>query len=93
MFEKNGVCQLCGQEFVRTRPGKKYCSRRCTQSAADRASRDRKKLEILENGTDCPYNKGVVCTDHKCDSCGWNPNVEKQRMARFKYEGVHHEKR
>lgn len=82
-FEKNGVCLICGKEFVRTRRDKKFCSRRCAKIAADRALRARKKGKVFENGTDCPYNKALVCSERKCDSCGWNPTVAKKRSASY----------
>ena len=31
---------------------------------------------------DCKYNKMVGCEDRKCDSCGWNPKVDKERKKR-----------
>ena len=77
--KKMGVCLICGTEFVKTRPDKKYCSRRCTQIAMDRAQRARKKEAMLKQGKDCPHNKVLVCTDRKCDTCGWNPVVAKRR--------------
>lgn len=76
-YKEIGVCLICGTEFVKTRPDKKHCSRRCTQISADRAKRAR----VREKGTDCPHNKELVCTDRKCDTCGWNPAVAKRRSA------------
>lgn len=77
--EKISVCLICGKEFVMTRPDRKFCSRDCAYVSASRAARARKRGEILENGTDCPYNKALVCSERKCDSCGWNPDVAKRR--------------
>ena len=80
-YEEIGVCLICSKEFVKTRLDRKYCSRSCAFIAANRAARARNRGEITENGTDCPYNKSVVCTNRKCDSCGWNPVVAKRRSA------------
>lgn len=27
----------------------------------------------------CPHNHEVICDKLKCESCGWNPKVEKER--------------
>ena len=27
----------------------------------------------------CPHNLEVICDKQKCESCGWNPEVEKKR--------------
>ena len=29
--------------------------------------------------TPCIHNDGVVCDVHNCETCGWNPDVEKKR--------------
>ena len=78
-----GVCLLCGAEFVKTRPDKKYCTRRCTMIANDRATRARAKARIEAVGTDCPYNVAIDCYEHKCNSCGWNPRVAKERTEKI----------
>lgn len=31
--------------------------------------------------TQCPHNDGCRCIEQKCDRCGWNPSVDKQRRA------------
>ena len=70
------VCPICDKEFVETRPGRKYCSRRCANIAANRIKRER---ATKKRGMDCPYNNALVCSDRKCESCGWNPDVAKRR--------------
>jgi hypothetical protein len=68
-----GVCPICGTEFVKTSPTKKYCTRRCTLISANMAKRAR----TANSG--CPHNEGLICTSRQCDSCGWNPDVAKMR--------------
>ena len=29
----------------------------------------------------CRFNTNIMCDTHKCDKCGWNPEVEKERIA------------
>ena len=33
-----------------------------------------------DNWERCQFNEGVVCSNHKCSKCGWNPEVAKKRM-------------
>ena len=73
------VCLLCGAEFVKTRPGKKYCSRKCAVVAARRAKFKRDKDETVS----CPHNVDVLCNYPKCNSCGWNPVVAKARLKKY----------
>lgn len=30
----------------------------------------------------CKYNMAVSCTDHKCENCGWNPEVDEARREK-----------
>ena len=71
------VCEVCGTEFVLTKPNKKYCTRKCAMIAAKRAKSERDKAETVV--FDCPYNVAVQCSNRKCNSCGWNPYVAKRR--------------
>lgn len=32
---------------------------------------------------DCPYNEGVGCYFHKCQHCGWHPDVEAHRKEQL----------
>ena len=79
--ETIGVCPQCGTEFVKTRANKQCCSHRCAAILADRAAKARKREEIAERGSDCPYNDALICKEPKCDTCGWNPLVAKRRLA------------
>ena len=81
--KETGVCLVCGKEFIKTRPNKRFCSRNCACYVANKRAKARKNGEVLECGSDCVYNNALVCTKRKCDSCGWNPTVAKQRSARY----------
>lgn len=68
------VCAYCGKTVVAVRPNMKYCDDFCKANAA--SMRRRKQVK----GNDCVFNSGVECDDQtKCGSCGWNPEVIKQR--------------
>lgn len=28
----------------------------------------------------CPINDALVCKEQKCDKCGWNPEVSRERL-------------
>jgi hypothetical protein len=32
----------------------------------------------------CPHNTEVICDKQKCESCGWNPEVEQKRKKLIK---------
>lgn len=32
----------------------------------------------------CPHNTEVICDKQKCESCGWNPEVERKRKKLIK---------
>lgn len=71
---KEFVCLYCGKKAIsKARGGKvqKYCSNECRLFAAKRREG--------WCGDACPHNVGVLCADHQCDKCGWNPEVEKKR--------------
>lgn len=38
-----------------------------------------------ERKQECPYNKEALCLPSKrqCDTCGWNPEVAKQRLEKI----------
>lgn len=46
------VCPICGKDFEKVRPDRKYCSRRCSNIAANRSKRARRKEEREKYGTD-----------------------------------------
>ena len=75
------VCEVCGTEFLQTRPDKKYCTRRCTMIARNRAARERARKNAEVVGVECPYNVAVQCHERKCNSCGWNPVVAQKRKS------------
>ena len=79
MIEK--VCPVCGQWFA-TNHDRICCSERCTM--VRRAEKQRVEYQNLEP---CPLNDGVVCGEHCCDRCGWNPVVSEERVRRFR-EGL-----
>lgn len=81
--KKMGVCLICGTEFVKARPGRKFCSRRCANLAANKNKRARSREDREKFGTDCPFNKELVCTEWKCESCGWNPEVARRRSESY----------
>lgn len=39
-------------------------------------------------GYSCPHNEGVSCNPnkHHCESCGWNPEVAKERLCRICFD-------
>ena len=78
------VCEICGTEFVKTRPDKKYCTRKCTMVAVNRAAREKYRAKAEERG-DCPYNTAIMCDERKCNSCGWNPAVAHKRKVAMRY--------
>ena len=67
-------CENCGKFTISTNKGGKeqrFCSESCRKKA-------RQKSEGW-CGDVCPYNGEVLCADPKCETCGWNPSVEKMR--------------
>lgn len=44
------------------------------------------RIDMARNKSDapdCPYNEGVGCYFHKCQHCGWHPDVEAQRKEQL----------
>ena len=37
-------------------------------------------------GGGCVFNKAVLCTEIRCNECGWCPAVEKIRKAKIREE-------
>ena len=31
----------------------------------------------------CLFNEAVLCNEQKCEKCGWNPKVAKDRLSKF----------
>ena len=34
----------------------------------------------------CKFNKMIDCMEHKCDKCGWNPEVARERIKEWERE-------
>ena len=73
---KEFTCIVCGKKGFDSSltKNKKYCSRACFDKS-------RRMKEIP-----CEYNEGVFCITRNCDTCGWNPEVEKKRKERLEKE-------
>lgn len=72
-------CLNCGKKVIdrSSTQCRKFCSKRCASGFNHR------KGYYQANDTPCLYNDGVVCMDHKCDNCGWNPAVAKKREEKI----------
>ena len=70
------ICVVCGEKAIdKSYNGcGKYCSDDCSKVAYYRSKHPNAKIWSL-----CRFNKWVVCEEHKCVSCGWNPAVAKMR--------------
>lgn len=77
MEKIKAICPKCGAEFTKRTTNQKFCSKKCKTAFAGQKKRD----TLAERGTDCPYNDGLYCTDAKCETCGWNPEIAKRRLA------------
>lgn len=31
----------------------------------------------------CPHGEYLICTDHQCGRCGWNPEVAEERLRKM----------
>ena len=40
----------------------------------------------MSNNHPCKYTDKIECCDQQCANCGWNPDVAKKRIARWKKE-------
>lgn len=45
--------------------------------------RAKKQKDEYNNLEPCPLNDGVVCGEHCCERCGWNPVVSEERVRKF----------
>ena len=72
------TCIVCGEKGVDKSPGqdRKFCSLNCSAIHWRKA----RGIGLNDERPPCLYNEGVVCTNPKCSSCGWNPEVAKKRM-------------
>ena len=77
------TCIVCGEKAVdRSRAqNRMYCSKQC------RMIHFRQNLgaKLGLNAPSCVHNNGVLCEDHKCGNCGWNPEVEQKRKEDLAY--------
>lgn len=78
-YERTVKCDVCGTVFLTDRANKARCSRKCSNIAANRAKRERERINKIEHKTDCPHNSALLCYKRNCGSCGWNPVVEQMR--------------
>lgn len=52
-----------------------YCCQACSRAAYYR----RHTKALRADGGMCYFNSEVLCTKKQCETCGWNPVVEKRR--------------
>lgn len=69
------VCEYCGKPL--NGRNEKFCSRECTGKSVGKIRW--KKINNVEY--ECIYNHVCACSNRKCDDCGWNPEVAKDRMT------------
>ncbi len=68
------TCQWCGKVAISKTCGgylQKYCSKECKMKAYH--------AQMKYQGESCLHNPEIICKIPKCDTCGWNPEVEKKR--------------
>ena len=77
-------CIVCGAKDIdrsRTRT-KKFCSESCARLHFSRS----KGIGFTYNqAPSCMFNDALICKNHKCGSCGWNPRVEQKRKEAMAY--------
>lgn len=74
-MEELRACKRCGTLFNSIRATHEYCSKIC--SANDYYHRRLANEQPIPEEFRCPNNDAVICGEHKCGSCGWNPMVAK----------------
>lgn len=75
-------CEYCGKAVT---GGKAYCSKSCAGRAKFEGDFDRTLQWKTEDGKwVCPYNEGVSCKRRRCECCGWNPEVAKNRSEKIR---------
>lgn len=91
VYTKN--CPHCGIWFKTPRYDQIFCSKRC--GCAGRGERLSSGPEKFDESLDwkryygkwvCPYQDNVGCYARNCDKCGWNPDVAKARLEKYKEE-------
>lgn len=74
---KEFTCLFCGAKGIdNSRTGtRKFCNENCA------AAHWRAEQGIGDDQRErCLFNEGVVCDQHRCSNCGWNPAVAQKRM-------------
>ena len=73
-YYREFTCIVCGAKAIDrgTRQDARFCGTKCRDYAY------RRDYKVVYNNP-CKYNDGVFCLDHKCEGCGWNPDVQKAR--------------
>lgn len=71
------ICLNCGKGGLTSRHNQKFCGYACRDAYRER---QRRKVVQFEK---CRFNQGVECNADACDTCGWNPKVEKRRKGRL----------
>lgn len=84
------VCKQCGKPFIPSNASKLQacCSKSCAAKwrwTSPEASEYDPDLEWKYEDFKwvCPYHVNVACRTRRCNSCGWNPVVEKIRNAKL----------
>ena len=70
------------------RRNQQYCGRACasrsrTLPKMDAFEQPVEWVKVSEDPSDCPYAEGLNCTERKCGTCGWNPEVAQKRLEQF----------
>lgn len=87
-------CLCCGKEFTSFASlNRLYCSQDCFN--AHKTGTGYGDYDETQNWVQtghsrrfwlCPYADNVECGMRNCGSCGWNPDVAKERTERFMVE-------
>lgn len=77
------TCLYCGAKAIDRSPAQKrlYCSIECR----DIYWRRKHGVGVTTKTPSCIHNIHILCGDHKCGTCGWNPKVEKKRKEALGY--------
>ena len=70
---KKHVCLNCGKKIPTDR---KYCSIKCNKTY------HRREIYRQTHGS-CLYNEDVICHQRACSKCGWNPQVQQERIDKI----------
>ena len=74
------TCPVCGKvkQVARKADMKTFCSRSCAAISRE-GSKTRSTLRDVE--FECIFKPdAVICTEKKCENCGWNPVVANARL-------------